>query len=372
MTILAWAWYGLAVAALLAFAAVACDAIARILARPTRWVWLTSIVASIAAPILGLVVRAGAPPRTVRPLCRSLVPCPPISIDGLFSHGRPYGGFAAAPTPGATWRAAELGRVVRGDGARSPGAGRRGDGPAVVGAIHPVIVVPEWVLGLPRSQRALVVLHEVEHRRAGDQWLELAASVIQAILPWNVALWYQVERLRLAVELDCDARVLRQRPDVGRYGRLLVDCAGAHHVRGTVRVARPALGGPHTLAHPIRAMTAPRPTLWIGCVRASAYAAAACLAVGTTTSVRRPPPVQWTIGERTSPAQTPLVSLQEGDDRIVAVDAQGIVKQVSGPPLRQGDAAALRHVRGPALVRFTPDPDRPTQTVAIVTYRQGA
>src|SRR5262249_58279568 len=27
-------------------------------------------------------------------------------------------------------------------------------------------------------------------------------------LPWNVALWWQRSRLRLAVEMDCDARVL--------------------------------------------------------------------------------------------------------------------------------------------------------------------
>jgi hypothetical protein len=44
-------------------------------------------------------------------------------------------------------------------------------------------------------------------------------------MPWNPAMWYALRRLRTAIEVDCDRRVLRAFPDVRRYGALLVDVA---------------------------------------------------------------------------------------------------------------------------------------------------
>lgn len=96
-------------------------------------------------------------------------------------------------------------------------------GPAVVGVLHPEIVLPEWVLALEEERRRLVVEHEVEHLRAGDSPLLLASLLVLVLCPWNPALWWQVRRLRLAVEVDCDARVLRRRPDARNYGALLLE-----------------------------------------------------------------------------------------------------------------------------------------------------
>jgi TonB family protein len=44
-------------------------------------------------------------------------------------------------------------------------------------------------------------------------------------MPWNPALWFQARRLRLAIEMDCDARVLRAHPSAERYGMLLLTIA---------------------------------------------------------------------------------------------------------------------------------------------------
>jgi len=41
-------------------------------------------------------------------------------------------------------------------------------------------------------------------------------------MPWNLPLWWQLRRLRFAVEIDCDARVLRRGYDVSRYGETLI------------------------------------------------------------------------------------------------------------------------------------------------------
>src|SRR5262249_13025835 len=82
-------------------------------------------------------------------------------------------------------------------------------GPALVGAVSPAIVVPEWALEMDASQLSLMLRHEEEHRRVGDAQLLAAAQMVLMVMPWNVALWWQILRLRAAVELDCDARVLR-------------------------------------------------------------------------------------------------------------------------------------------------------------------
>ena len=95
-------------------------------------------------------------------------------------------------------------------------------GPAAMGLLRGQVVVPEWALSLPAAQRRLLVLHEAEHVRARDPQLALAGLVVCALVPWNLPLWWQLRRLRLAVEMDCDARVLRRAPDPRRYGSLLV------------------------------------------------------------------------------------------------------------------------------------------------------
>lgn len=95
-------------------------------------------------------------------------------------------------------------------------------GPAVFGLTRPKVIVPRWILDLDESLQALVLRHEQEHCSARDPQLTLAVAVAVAIMPWNVGAWWIARRLRLAMELDCDARVLRVAPDRERYGRLLL------------------------------------------------------------------------------------------------------------------------------------------------------
>jgi beta-lactamase regulating signal transducer with metallopeptidase domain len=97
-------------------------------------------------------------------------------------------------------------------------------GPALVGALSPAIVVPEWTLAMDAAQVELMLRHEQEHRRARDGQLLTLAHFALIAMPWNVALWWQLMRLRVAVELDCDARVLRD-ADARSYGDLLLEVA---------------------------------------------------------------------------------------------------------------------------------------------------
>jgi hypothetical protein len=97
-------------------------------------------------------------------------------------------------------------------------------GPAVAGALRPQVVLPAWALDDPRLP--VMLAHERAHVRAGDPLLLAAARAAAALLPWHPAVWWQLRRLRAAVEVDCDRRVLRARAaDARAYGALLLDVA---------------------------------------------------------------------------------------------------------------------------------------------------
>ena len=96
-------------------------------------------------------------------------------------------------------------------------------GPALFGVVRTRIVVPRWVLALPAGERRIILAHEQQHAAAFDPALLWGAAILLALAPWNVALWLLCARLRLALEADCDRRVLGARGDVRRYGELLVN-----------------------------------------------------------------------------------------------------------------------------------------------------
>jgi beta-lactamase regulating signal transducer with metallopeptidase domain len=100
-------------------------------------------------------------------------------------------------------------------------------GPATAGLFRARVVLPRWVLALPGTQRSYVVRHEAEHKRAHDQHLLFMMSLSLLLTPWNLALWWQLRRLRLAVEMDCDRRVVSVLGNPHAYGELLFKVAEA-------------------------------------------------------------------------------------------------------------------------------------------------
>ncbi len=157
-------------------------------------------------------------------------------------------------------------------------------GPAVLGLRRPEVVVPEWLLHAPQEEQRLVVLHEREHIRAHDPLLLAAGCLSVVLIPWNPLAWWMLLRLRLAVELDCDVRVLRGGVRPQTYGSLLIDMAG--HGPG-LSLGVPALAGsPSTLERRLRAMTTRLPRF--AALRASALGTLGLAALVAACETRMP------------------------------------------------------------------------------------
>jgi beta-lactamase regulating signal transducer with metallopeptidase domain len=96
-------------------------------------------------------------------------------------------------------------------------------GPAVVGLVRPTIVLPQWFLARPSGEQRLILAHEVSHVQARDP-LALSVAVLALVsMPWNPLLWWQMHRLRHAIEVDCDSRVLNAGHDLATYGKALIE-----------------------------------------------------------------------------------------------------------------------------------------------------
>lgn len=130
-------------------------------------------------------------------------------------------------------------------------------GPATVGFWQTRVLLPRWVLALPEEQRQYVVRHEEEHRSAHDGRVLFIASLALLLMPWNLALWWQLRRLCLAIEMDCDSRVVAKLGDANVYGELLLKIAEASSHGPRLQPA--LLGGVGTLERRLRMLLAPTP-----------------------------------------------------------------------------------------------------------------
>ena len=129
-------------------------------------------------------------------------------------------------------------------------------GPAAVGWVQPRVLWPRWLNDFEPSLRRLILQHEREHCRAHDPRWMLAAECAVVWMPWHPAVWWMRHRLRAAIELDCDARVLTAEDDTSRYGRLLMLLAKR---QPSMRLAAMLAEPRSLLSRRILTMTAPRP-----------------------------------------------------------------------------------------------------------------
>jgi beta-lactamase regulating signal transducer with metallopeptidase domain len=302
--------YGTKVTLLIGLAALALERVAAWRGLPRRGLWAGALVLSVALPALAVLT----PKQTIVPAAFMLSPSPssaaaPNAVAQVFRapdavaptevKSPPAQRHLSLPTSvaqvlGTVWLAASVGLLILYGGLwlrlrtavrywqreRIDGLEVRVTealGPAVYGLIKPVILMPRWALDAPSSARAIVLAHEQEHIAARDPALLLLGLILVVVAPWNVPLWWQLRRLRFAIEVDCDARVLGRGAEPRAYGEVLLAIGERRTFTpvGAIALTEPA----SQLLRRIRIMTAqlPRRSNWA--VATAIGLSLACLAV---------------------------------------------------------------------------------------------
>ncbi len=305
--IAAWMWYSIVICAFIGLAAVACERTLRLAGQPARWAWGAAIVTSVAIPLYALLrpaASAGAVPVALD--TPSTIIDPAMLLQFLNAPAASPTFSALTGTILAMWITASLllaavlttsqlrvrretngcpAKIVDGVLVRQT----QSLGPAVIGSFPSIIVLPAWVRRLETDCQRLVLAHEQEHIRAGDLKLLLGGLFAAVLLPWNLPLWWQLRRLRDAVELDCDDRVIKSGADPRVYGELLLEVA--RH-RGAVIFPAAALSNPKSLlARRIHKMMHPNPRARTA--RAGVAAAIATLLIALACETPTPAAVEF-------------------------------------------------------------------------------
>jgi beta-lactamase regulating signal transducer with metallopeptidase domain len=244
--------YAILMALLLGAAAYAAERLLGERRLPTRGIWATSLVASVAVPAVAMLLSA-------RSVAVRMEPVTLTKAEASSQVTRPahaYANFTLSPHNLAWpslpeldpflavfWIASSSGVLAllavaslrfrhnaRGwqrwklDDATIVVADRTG--PAVFGVLRPRIVIPNWLTEESASTRSIAIDHERQHIAARDPLLFAAALLLVVLIPWNVPLWWQLRRLRFAIEVDCDSRLLSHGVDAIAYGETLLAVGG--------------------------------------------------------------------------------------------------------------------------------------------------
>lgn len=203
----AWLLVSMVLALLLSAAAWRAERALQRRGRTTRWLWLAAIAVSVTLPLAWLPGVLAAMPAEQSQLklgwfvlSVGMLLLLALRSVWLLSHQRRW------------QKTTLLGTPVYLSG---------GIGPCVAGLLRPRIVMPVWLSLIPPQQQALLLAHEQCRLAARDpQWLALAHALM-ILMPWNLPLWWQLHRLRFAIEVDCDARMLAQGHALREYAIVL-------------------------------------------------------------------------------------------------------------------------------------------------------
>lgn len=246
-----WMAYALLLSLLFAAAARAGEEGLDLFEWPTRWVWLMAMLAAVVGPAVAYVLASagtvdgatasagaaagpaagGAEGVLAVPVLGEIVGDAGAGVTESLGAADPWliGGWAAASLLTAGWLLVGWVRLRmrRREWTEAEVHGVEvlispDEGPAITGFLDGMILLPSWFGELDRDLRPLVLRHEREHLDGWDHRLLATALVAVTLAPWNPVLWWSLARLRQAMEIDCDRRVLGDGVNRAAYGELLV------------------------------------------------------------------------------------------------------------------------------------------------------
>ncbi|HEU4653702.1 MAG TPA: DUF3471 domain-containing protein, partial [Steroidobacteraceae bacterium] len=169
------------------------------------------------------------------------------------------------------------------------------------------------------------------------------ALCLLVFMPWNVPLWWQLRRLRYAIEVDCDTRVLRSGRAVEEYGETLIQVGQR---RSTYIGAVAAMSESVSfLERRIALMTRSTAKWWRIAAIGFTSLSLACVALAAQVS---PPNAQ---------AQTEQTTNNVPERKTVAVDPAVLDRYVGEYALNEGVIITIRRDGSRLLAQLTEQPE---------------
>lgn len=200
-------------------------------------------------------------------------------------------------------------------------------GPAVFGLLRPRVVLPRWLSAASAGVQKLVLAHERQHVAARDPQLLGLALVLAAVFPWNLPLLWQLRRLRFALEVDCDARVLGSQADPTEYGEALLvvsQRASAAPAGAIALIERPS-----QLEQRIEIMTAAAHRFRKAIASAALGLAVLCVIVAT--SITAPALAAADAPLKPTPSGDTVLKLGQHFERMLGESFPGLLEQDLSP-----------------------------------------
>ena len=210
------------------------------------------------------------------------------------------------------------------------------DSPSVIGFFSPRLLIPEWLFAkLAPLDLQQIVLHECEHLRRGDDWINLLQKVGVALFPLNPALLWVDRRLSLERELACDAGVVASTTAPFVYAHCLTRLAEHRLHRRSVALSLSAWSRQSELARRVYHLLRPARNMSPLYAKFAIALICAGLSVGAVQMAKAPrlfsftdPAIPMPIAEAASPAlappgaqEIPVVYRQEAQPHAALVNA---------------------------------------------------
>jgi beta-lactamase regulating signal transducer with metallopeptidase domain len=213
------------------------------------------------------------------------------------------------------------------------------DSPSVIGFWSPRLLIPEWLLAkLTPEDMAQIVLHELEHLRRRDDWLNLLQKIGLVLFPLNPGLLWVDHKLAVERELACDAGVVASTTQPLEYARCLTRLAEHRSQYRKLALSLAAWSRQSELGRRVLSLLQPASTWSSRHARFATVLLVLVLAGGGAEMARVPHFVTFTDAH----------ALPESHASVAVADAQPAVPVAYHPETAQPRATLLKAVMRPA------------------------
>jgi len=228
------------------------------------------------------------------------------------------------------------------------------DRPSVIGFFAPRILIPDWLIArVTPGELEQIVLHESEHLRRRDDWINLLQKICLMAFPLNPSLAWMEHRMCDEREMACDEGVVR----ITNAPRAYAACLASLAERGLERRAEAlSLGAWHRrseLVHRVHRILLRRPRM-SKAASGAVLGMLGCVLVAGSVEMARCPQVVAFVPAQKSLAMTPerqqelaaLLAREDAESRMTAPpNFHAVQTKAMIPEVQQATPNVCKHAR---------------------------